>query len=96
MSTLRTIVVITALAASTSAFAMNTSYPRAGSGGGPGRADFFATGNTAKPVIGATGLQRPAQASMVRSGNGGSNTLGGRAIARPFTPTPQQALNTDD
>ena len=93
MTTLKAIVTIAALAASTSAFAMNTSYPRGGSGGGPGRADFFADGQTTGTVIGPGSVQKPAQASMVRSGIGGGNTLGGRAIARPFTPTPKHALN---
>jgi hypothetical protein len=93
MSTLRTIVIVTALTASTSAFAMNTSYPRAGSGGGPGRADFFAAGQATGTVIGPGSVQKPAQASMVRGGNGGGNTLGGRSTARPFTPIPKHALN---
>lgn len=86
MSTLRTIVVVAALAASTSAFAMNTSYPRSGSGGGPGRADFFAADQPTGTVISPGAVQKPAQATMVRAGNGGGNTLGGRSIARPFTP----------
>ncbi len=93
MTTLRTAIIFAALAVSTSAFAMDTINPRAGSGGGPGRADLRAapneaTGATAKPA----GMRGK---SMVRSGAGGSNSLGGRVVARPFTPTPQHALNND-
>ncbi|MFO1090296.1 MAG: hypothetical protein U1E46_12040 [Hyphomicrobiales bacterium] len=77
-----------AIAATGTSFASDA-LPRAGSGGGPGRPDFWAqetqAAPAAKPVIGAS---KPATASMVRSGTGGSNSLGGRAIARPFTPTP--------
>jgi hypothetical protein len=77
-----------AFSAMGSAFASDA-LPRAGSGGGPGRPDFWTqeaqAEPVAKPVIGAS---KPATASMVRSGTGGSNSLGGRVIARPFTPTP--------
>jgi hypothetical protein len=94
MRTLRTAIIFAALAVSTSAFAMNTINPRAGSGGGLGRADLRiapneATGATVKPAA----VQGK---SMVRSGAGGSNTLGGRVVARPFTPTPGKALTSAD
>lgn len=86
-----------ALFATTSAFATETSYPRAGSGGGPGRADFLTQNTeTTGSVIGASTAKKPTQAGMVRSGTGGGNSLGGRTVARPFVPTPEHALNSDN
>lgn len=96
MGTFRTAIVALALTASTAAFAMDTINPRAGSGGGPGRAGFFTAGDTSTAtVLGPSTVQRPARSATVRSRTGGSNSLGGRVIARPFTPTPQHALNND-
>lgn len=98
MNILKAAILSCALVATTSAYATETSYPRAGSGGGPGRADFLnnSTANTTGTVIGASTAKKPTQAGMVRSGTGGSNTLGGRSIARPFVPTPEHALNADN
>jgi len=94
MTTLRTAIILAALAVSTSAFAMDTINPRAGSGDGSGRADLRAAPNEA---TGATATPAAVQGkSMVRSGAGGSNALGRRVAARPFPPTPRKALTSAD